>query len=132
MSGCRYKEGPFMSFTSPDKRIVASWSLQHLYKNGEEVKSSEYAALKVGNVYAFHAYGPLVVSAYINGEIRESYTGTWQFENNKKDVHIKFFLADRQYDYTASIKKLSKNEFIYEYDDTTGAHWRLQMYAQAN
>ncbi|MBO4232449.1 MAG: hypothetical protein J5862_04350 [Bacteroidales bacterium] len=130
-SGCRYKEGPFISFTSPDKRIVASWSLQKVYKNGEQITTSEYAALKPGCAYSFHAYGPLVVSAYVNGEIRESYTGTWQFANNKKELVVKFFLIDRQYEYTAIIKKLSKNELIYEYDDTHDDHWRLQMYTQA-
>ncbi|MBP5710192.1 MAG: hypothetical protein J6W84_04375 [Bacteroidales bacterium] len=131
LSGCRYKEGPFLSFTSPDKRIVATWSLQNVYRNGEKITTSEYAALKPGCAYAFHAYGPLVVSAYVNGEIRESYTGTWQFANNKKEVIVKFFLVDRQYEYTAVIKKLSKTEFIYEYDDSKGEHWRLQMFSQA-
>lgn len=130
LSGCRYKEGPFISFTAPEKRIVSTWSLQNVYKNGEKITTSEYAALNPGCAYAFHAYGPLVVYAYANGELRESYTGTWQFTNNKKDVHVKFFLIDLQYEYTASIKKLSKTEFIYEYDDSHGDHWRLQMYAQ--
>ena len=130
-SGCRYKEGPFLSLTSPDKRIVATWSLQNIYRNGEKITSSEYVALKPGCSYAFHAYGPLVVSAYFNGEIRESYTGTWKFTNNKKNLAVNFFLIDRQYEYTAVIKKLSKTEMIYEYDDPQGDHWRLQMFSQA-
>ncbi|MCQ2285276.1 MAG: hypothetical protein MJZ76_00175 [Bacteroidales bacterium] len=121
-----------MSFTAPEKRIVSTWSLQKLYRNDIQVNTSDWPALKLGTYYVFHAYGPLVVTTYYNGEMRESHTGTWQFTDNKKKLNIEFFLVDYKYQYTADVKKLSKTEFVFEYDDVDGVHWRLQLYAQAD
>ena len=38
-----------------------------------------------------------------------------------------FKLKTQRYYYVADIKKLSKKELFYEYDDDYGNHWRLEL-----
>ena len=131
-TSCRYEDGPFLSFYTPEKRLITTWSLQKVYRNGEQTTTPEWYANQIGTYYTFHAYGPLVVTTYHNGTLRESYTGSWQFQNNEKELKINFILLDVSYSYIAKIKKLSKTDLEYEYTDINGNLWRLVLYAQSN
>ncbi len=130
-TACRYDEGPFLSFYSPTQRLVNTWSLQKAFCNGEQISNSDDLALQLGTFYAFHAYGPLVVTTYYNDMMRESYSGSWKFIENDKKLKIQFQLIDNSYNYTANIKKLSRTDLIYEYSDNNGNNWRLVLYAQS-
>lgn len=132
LTSCRYEDGPFISFYTPSQRLINTWSLQKVYRNGERIYAPEWQANQIGTFYAFHAYGPLVVTTYHNGMLRESYTGSWEFKNNEKEIDISFTLLDISYHYLAKIKKLSRTELIYEYTDSNAVPWRLEMYAQSN
>lgn len=129
-TACRYEDGPYISFYSPEHRLISSWSLQKLYKNGVQVSTSEWQANQIGNLYTFYTYGPMMVTTYVNGALRESYTGSWQFQNGERELKISFFLIDKSYDYTAKIYKLSRRELTYGYTDDNGDTWKLYFYAQ--
>lgn len=132
ITACRYEEGPFLTVYTPEQRLIRTWTLQGMEKNGKEVTSSIWTANKIGAYYYFAAYGNLIVTTIVNGELREGYTGSWTFQNNSKELKLDFFLIDVHYTYTARIKKLTTTELIYEYTDVNGDKWRLQMYAQGN
>ncbi len=130
-SGCRYEEGPGISFKKPEDRIQGYWLLERVFKNGEQVIKVDEPANKVSNYYAFFFDGYLAVTAYDNGTTRESPTGKWLFQNGEKNLKMDFVLMGKHYMYEARIKKLSDQELRYEYTDEEGNEWRLVLFKQS-
>lgn len=130
-SGCRYEEGPGISFKKPEDRIQGYWLLEKLYKDGEQVVETDDIANRISNYYAFFFDGYLAVTAYVDGTTRESPTGKWVFQNGKKDLLMDFVLMGRHYSYVAKINKLSDQELRYEYTDENGVTWKLVMFKQS-
>jgi len=126
-TSCRYDEGPGISIYSPEYRIIGSWQLNHCYLNGTEVDSTAYTANNSGNYYYIYADYVMSVMAYYNGEIRQSTFGTWYLQNDSKELVLSFTLLGKRYSYTADVKKLTRKELNFEYDDADGNHWRLEL-----
>lgn len=126
-TSCRYDEGPGISIYSPEYRIIGSWQINHCYLNDTEVDSSAYTANNVGSYFYIYADYVLNVMTYYNGEIRQSTVGTWYLKNKYKQLEINFTLLGKRYSYTADVKKLTRKELNFEYDDVDGNHWRLEM-----
>lgn len=124
---CRYPEGPGISFINPEYRIIGNWNLEKVWLNGEEISTTDEVANRPTNYYIFSSDYMLTINTYYNNAIRYSNYGSWQFKNNYKDVAIEFSLLNKKTYYVASIKKLTKKEMIYEYDDEKGNHWRLYL-----
>ena len=126
---CRYNEGPWISFIKPEERLVGYWKLADVYCNGTKVDSATVFANKPGNYYAFFFEGMVSVSALDTTMNRweESDYGGWQFENHCKEIYVTFSLKHRKYEYTATIKRLTRDDLIYEYNDNNGDLWRLEF-----
>lgn len=131
---CRYPQ-PVFSLHKPEYRIIGTWQITHTYLNGTEIDSTNseliyntgYRANIPGTYYYIYADYVLEVMAYYNGAIRYSSTGNWFFQNDYKDLVMRFSILGKRYDYMAAVQKLSRRELIYEYDDPDGNHWRIQM-----
>lgn len=127
-SGCRYPEGPGISFIDPEYRIIGNWVLEEVSVNDEPVENSDFLANRPGNYYIISSDYVMSVSLFYNNVIRYSYYGSWHFQNNCKELIMDFSLINQKYYYVATLKKLTKKEMIYEYDDAVGNHWRLHFY----
>ena len=131
---CRYPQ-PVFSLHKPEYRIIGTWQITHTYLNGTEIDSTNYnliyetgyRANVPGTYYYIYADYVLEVMAYYHGEIRYSSTGNWFFQNDYKDLVMRFSILGKRYDYMAAVQKLSRRELIYEYDDPDGNHWKIQM-----
>ena len=133
-ASCRYPQ-PVFSLHKPEYRIIGTWQVTHTFLNGTEIDSTNidliyetgYRANIPGTYYYIYADYVLEVMAYYNGEIRYSSTGNWFFQNDYKDLVMRFSILGKRYDYMAAVQKLSRRELIYEYDDPDGNHWKIQM-----
>ena len=134
LCGCRFPEGPFISFNDIETRLTGYWQLGYSYCNGEEVtKETTIDYNRPGSYYAFFGEGTLTVTAIHNGLQRESPAGSWYFVNKRNgELDIHFMFMANEYHYVAKVKKLSLKELIYEYDDLEGNHWRLEFFTRSH
>lgn len=124
---CKYEEGPFISFRDAEERIVGYWKLADVYVNGEPADSTAILPNRPGNFYSFFIERMISLTA-LDGTIwYESVYGGWEFENKNKELYVAFTLKNKKYEYTAVIKRLTRDELVYEYDDENGDHWRLEF-----
>lgn len=126
-TACRYKEGPGISFVSPKYRIMGNWNLEKVYLNGQQISESTYLANIPNTYYMFDLDGILDILYLHDNTVQYSLYGTWKFQDNCKELVMDFQLRTQKYYYVAEIKKLSKKELFYEYDDAYGNHWRLEL-----
>lgn len=134
LTGCRFTEGPFISFNDCDTRITGYWQLGNSYCNGVAIdRTTNMDVNRPGSYYAFFGEGTLSVTALHNGITRESPAGNWFFANKKRNkLDIYFMFMAKEYHYVADIKKLTLKQLIYEYDDIDGNHWRLEFYTRSH
>ncbi len=126
-TACRYEEGPGISFVAPEYRITGNWNLEKVFLNGTQITETSYLANNPNTYYLFNYDGPLDVVFYQNNAIQRASYGWWKFQDNCKELIMDFQLKTQKYYYVARIKKLSKSDLIYEYDDAYGNHWRLEL-----
>ena len=126
-----YPEGPLFGLHTPEYRIIGTWQVSHTYLNGEEVDSTDYNANNPGAFYYFYADHVLMVAASYNGLVRESGFASYRLSDDNKQLLIDFTLA-RRYSYVADIKRLTRKELSYEYDDEFGNHWRIEMFSRSS
>ena len=126
-TACRYEEGPGISFVSPDYRIMGNWNLEKVFLNGQQISETTFLANVPNTYYMFDLDGILDVVCYYNGAIQYASYGTWRFQDNCKELVMDFQLNTQKYYYVARIKKLTKKELFYEYNDDYGNHWRLEL-----
>ncbi|MBR6133059.1 MAG: hypothetical protein IKQ20_14525 [Bacteroidales bacterium] len=133
VSSC-YEEGGARggNINEPEYRIVKPWQITHTYLNGEEITETDYYANRPSTFYYIYADCVLSVTAYFNGQVRESTAGHWIFKDHNKILEMEFSLLGYHYFYQATVKKLTKNDLIYEYDDPDGNHWRIEMGSRAS
>ena len=117
---------------SIEYRIVRSWQVSHTYLNGEEIDSTEYIGYAPKTYYYIYADHVMSVMARYNGEYRESTFAMWVADQKKKTVNFQYTFYGKEYDFTAKILKLNKNELLIEFDDEKGNHWKLQMFSRSN
>ena len=126
-AGCRYKEGPGISFVAPEYRMMGNWNLERVFLNGEQITETEYLANVPNTYYRFDLDGIVDVMYFYNNAMQSAVYGRWKFQNNCKELVMDIQLKTQKYYYVATIKKLTKKELFYEYDDTFGNHWRLEL-----
>lgn len=117
---------------NPEYRIIGAWHLSHTYLNGESTDTASYLAFRPGTYFDIYADHILNVMVYHNGQIRESTFSTWQLLNNNDNLALDFSVLGRHYQFTATIKKLTRKELIFEYDDAEQNHWRLEFYSRSS
>ncbi|MBO4645690.1 MAG: hypothetical protein J5642_04165 [Bacteroidales bacterium] len=127
IASCRYDEGPYISFRSPETRLVGYWKLSKVVLNGEEMDSTSVLPNNPDNYFAFFSEKMLSVSALDGSLWRESIYGAWDFVEKERKLYIYFTLKNRKYEYTATIKRLTREDLIYEYTDDKGDTWRLSF-----
>ncbi len=134
LGSCKYEEGPFISVREAEARMVGVWELGKVYKNGIEQTETVtgLSANRPGSYYTFYYEGMLSVTAIVNGNIRESNQGFWNFQNNEKEIKVEFQLPGEDYLYEAEIKRLTMSELRYEYTDSDGNLWRFEMYTRSH
>ena len=127
LTGCRYKEGPGISFVAPEYRMMGTWNLEKVFLNGTQITETEDLANVPNTYYTFDLDGIVDVIYFSNNTMNSAVYGRWHFQNNCKELVMDFQLKTQRYYYEAVIKKLTKRELFYEYDDLHGDHWRLEM-----
>ena len=132
LSGCKYDEGPIISFREAEARRVGVWELGKVYKNGVLQTETELSANRPGSYYTFYYESMLTVTAVVNGNIRQSNRGYWYFQNNEKEIKVEFQLPGEDYLYEANIKRLTMSELRYEYSDIDGNLWRFELYSRSH
>jgi hypothetical protein len=125
LSGCRYEEGPAISFTSAEKRLRGSWSVSNVYKNGEETNTESPTVVESKNAqYEFYKNRVLLIS-YIQDNVSKESSGSWEFGNKKKTLRVVFqnqyYNISREYE----IVKLKSNELKLRFTDDNGVTWTL-------
>jgi hypothetical protein len=126
-----YPEG-VPSFYSSEYRIVGTWQVSHVYLNGEEVDSTGYAAYEVGTYYFMYPDHVMSVKAYRNGEWRETIFANYILDPKTKTIDMSFTLMDKNYTILGDVKRLSRKEFFFEFDDPYGDHWRLELFSRSS
>lgn len=126
-ASCRYKEGPGISFVSPEYRITGNWNLEKVYLNGSQITQTEYLANVPNTYYMFEMDGIVDIMYWYGNAMESAIYGSWHFENKCRDLVMDFKLKNQRYYYVAEIRKLTKKELFYEYDDDYGNHWRLEL-----
>lgn len=126
-TSCRYEEGPYISFLSPETRLVGYWQVGNVYLNGEEYTATNDLAHQKGSYYSFFIERMLEVAAIKDNYAYSSVTGAWDFVNKEKELYLFYTINNKTYSYTARIKRLTKYELDYEYTDEAGNVWRLKM-----
>ena len=116
---------------SIEYRIVGSWQVSHTYLNGEEIDSTDYIGYAPNTYYNIYADHVMAVLGRYHGEYRESSFAMWVVDQKQKTVNFQYTFYGKEYDFTASIIKLTKSEFIIEFNDEKGNHWKLQMFTRS-
>jgi hypothetical protein len=126
-TSCRYEEGPYISFLSPETRLVGYWEVGKVLRNGEEYTETSDLAHQKGSYYSFYIERMLEVEAIKDNYLQKSVTGAWDFQNHEKEIYMMFTIQNKKYSYTARIKRLTKYDLEYEYTDENGDVWRMIM-----
>ncbi len=101
----KYPEGPAISFHSRTERVANTWKVDNYKKNG-----NDYTSLMADYSETYTKSGAY---SYSLGSI--SGTGTWEFQNNDKE--IKLTGISNQKTYVLVILKLEEKAFWYYYMD---------------
>lgn len=131
-TSCKYDEGPFLSFRTAEERLVGYWKLANVQKNGVDMDSTELIANNPGCYYAFFSERMISVSALDGTLWRESEYGSWDFQNRNKELYVNFLLKNKRYAYTAVIKRLTRDQLIYEYYDAYNNLWRFEFESRSS
>ena len=116
---------------SLEYRIVGIWQVSHTYLNDVEIDSTEYIGYAPQTYYYIYADHVMSVMARYDGEYRESSFAMWVADQKKKTLNFQYTFFGREYDFTAKILKLNRNELTIEFDDEKGNHWKLQMFSRS-
>ncbi len=127
LSGCKYEEGPFLSFTSAEKRLRGVWSVSNVYKNGEETTTESPTVVESQNaIYEFYKNKILLISYMHDGILNKS-SGSWAFGDKKKTIEAVFtnqyYPLTREYE----IVKFKSNELKLRFTDDDGVEWTLVL-----
>lgn len=119
-------------------RMVNVWRVAHAYCDDVEVDSTTfntddiyYQAFMPNVLYYIYIDHVMNVLCVYHGQIRQSTFSMWILDKQDKTLSMSYTLLGRHYEYTADVRKLTKNELIIEFDDE-GRHWRLEMYSQSS
>ncbi|MBI5541988.1 MAG: hypothetical protein HY951_18170 [Bacteroidia bacterium] len=93
LSGCRYKDGPMLSFRSVEKRLNGDWQVIGFTSDG--IDSLQYYNDSCGGIMKITLYypdGSLDSDNKVNfyNSKMPSMGGRFTFSNNKKIMHINF------------------------------------------
>lgn len=111
----KYEEGPFVSFTSKEDRLVNTWKIEReVESDGSEEVPSQAEQDKYS--IEFKDDGTYVVTQVLLG-IPTSYNGTWEFSEDKEKITrtIDFGLGSVTSEYT--IVKLKNKELALKDED---------------
>lgn len=108
LQGCKYEEGPGISFRSRKERVVNFWKLTTVINNGTDVtslwfeeiltfKGVEFFKDNTCKIYIFPDFGPT-----------SSISGTWSFTNKDEGLIITNVIFDPSSTY--DILKLKETE----------------------
>ncbi|NSW45655.1 MAG: hypothetical protein HPY79_07570 [Bacteroidales bacterium] len=117
-SSCgKYEEGPAFSLASKKSRVVNTWVLDKEFVNGQEVTLT--ADQK--DDYIEFTKDDKVKITYVSGSQSTTVEGTWEFDDKKEHLIIKFSytylgqtITETQ---TAKILRLKSNEMWLEEQD---------------
>ena len=116
---------------SIEYRIVGSWQVSHTYLNDVEIDSTEYIGYAPQTYYYIYADHVMSVMARYGNEYRESSFAMWVADQKNKTVNYQYTFFGKEYDFTASILKLTRSELLIEFTDDEGNRWKLQMFSRS-
>lgn len=82
----KYEEGPKFSLASKNARLINTWKIDEIYKNGatQTVTADEkddYYEVKKDGVLSF---------TYITSGLTSTFTGTWEFTADKANLRLTY------------------------------------------
>lgn len=121
-TGCRYKDGPNLTFRSAKARIVNEWRVHQILENGQD-KTTDFKSvfpdwkldIREDNTYS------LSYTTFI-GTYTEN--GTWQFLDGGIKINLR---KDGSGDNIWTILRLMKDEFWAEQIDKDNKHWEYRL-----
>ena len=85
LSGCKYEEGPLVSFRGKKDRVVNIWTFGQVFDDqGNDVTSNYtnwWVSLDENNGVHIH---------WFLGAIAQDDFGTWEFADRKKSIHLTY------------------------------------------
>lgn len=90
LSGCRYEEGPFINFKKVEKRIKGVWNVSSVEKNGETLSGNFPTYVETVNTLFMFTAGGILTIYYDKNNINIESSGSWEFSDNKKILHVTF------------------------------------------
>ena len=90
LSGCRYEEGPFINFKKVEKRIRGVWNVSSVEKNGETLSENFPTYVETVNTLFMFTPGGILTIYYDKDNINIESSGSWEFTEKKKILHVTF------------------------------------------
>jgi len=127
---------PFLLFTlllftlsSCDKEemLYNTWNLQSVTLNGQALNdSSQFNVIPKYTYYTFFYGNSLTVQTFAEGQITTSSDGFYKLSGNST-LEMSFTILYKKYIINAKIKKLTKKELNFEYEDKGNTYF-LKLY----
>ncbi|WNJ21355.1 hypothetical protein [Pontibacter sp. G13] len=83
ITGCKYEEGPFMSFVSKENRVAQIWEVEY----ATDAKGEDVTSTFSSWILDFQEDGTASISLEIIG-FPVDLTGTWALEDSKEEFRI--------------------------------------------
>jgi len=140
MSACsRYEDGPWLSFKSPEKRLLGLWEITQLVVDGVD-RISTYREDSVYVRFSIISYDNMYINIVKEGSSGSQYSSSLlSFEDNKKFMRFELkrlaayeqytgpiynLVPPLEYDHQWKILQLKSKEFIIELEED-GVLYRL-------
>ncbi|MGD9492104.1 MAG: lipocalin family protein [Bacteroidales bacterium] len=110
----KYEEGPKISLASKNARLINTWKINEIYKNG----TTQTVTADQQDDYIEVKKDGLMSVTYISSGYTTTYAGTWEFTADKANLRLKYvgsllgipFTSDEEY----TILRLTSDELWLE------------------
>lgn len=111
-TGCKkYDDGPLISLRFKKARLVNTWKIEKIIKNGQQQSLSND---NKNSRYQFSKDGTFTLR---NTSTSVSYTGTWVFTDSKEKLKVIYSMGKLSINYEYTILRLKKKELWLKQDD---------------
>ena len=110
----KYEEGPKFSLASKNARLINTWKIDEIYKNG----ASQTVTADQKDDYVEAKKDGVLSVTYVSSGFTTTYTGTWEFTADKANLRLTYtgsllgipFTSDEEY----TILRLTSDELWLE------------------
>jgi len=124
-NGCKYEDGPALSFKSRKERVANTWQLDKYLVNGVD-NTLNYNTLYSTARWTFNKNGGLMYS-YVLPDTIITAVGNWEFTSNDDAINLRFINLLDTIKQTVTILKLKEKELWFKYTDTTQVTYETHL-----